>query len=145
MANQKDKDTKQWESQSIEELEAILQYNDNIIADSNKTIKRVEGCNKKIEEILKRKREEQVKQELAEKAEKLKVVLSLMEHTSSCQRNSKSSNYSCITTGLYENGRCYCPKCTLEYLIENPWAGFGFRITAQFDLDGDGIFDDGNY
>lgn len=61
-----------------------------------------------------------------------------MEHSIGC-RIGKPYDCDEIFRGVmrYRDGdyKVICPKCALEYIIDNPWCGVDVNLTVDFNFD----------
>ena len=139
------KDREFFKKYTAGELSELLQQNEGTVKEYLDKAASINEANQLIQEVLKEKQEAEATDWIEKNTDKLGTVLELMEHSVDCRKGKPNSTYVMYSTpGIYEDRHgvksVVCPKCLLEYLLENSWMGTKIKITAQFDLEGEGHY-----
>lgn len=129
---------KSWEEKDVDYLQELLEANSKQIMSLVEQQEEYKELNKALQNTIQEKRRLKNMEYVEVHQEQLLAVLDLMEHTEYCQKHHSCIHYEKIEG--YAGDVCYCPKCALEYLINNPWCGYDFKLSIKVDIN-----EDGNY
>lgn len=131
-------DKKRWESMSVEELEALSEHNQNVLSGYENTVKTIRDCQTKISNILRKKRHAVIMDKIdAITPEQRFDMLDKIPHSKNCQKLYASQRYDTYTgfgKNYGETPTIECPRCALEYVLNNSWLGIDFFPSVDFDF-----------